>query len=124
MATATMKPAGMVSRRDCPAFFNHFDDRLHEGEEYSEANNMLYFTTHDKKTKSVSRIVEDVRGREEDFSLEEHGFTYRKHASKLSTPEEFCDFAKVQAEYWPECVELIRQVWYDIHDTNSNYEYC
>ncbi|KAF2476026.1 uncharacterized protein BDR25DRAFT_379689 [Lindgomyces ingoldianus] len=53
-------------------------------------------------------IVHDVRGRESEFSIDNNGFTYIKHSTKLSS-EQFEDHAAVEGCYLPECEKLLRK---------------
>ena len=53
-------------------------------------------------------LVDDVRGRESDFSIDIQGFEYHKHASKVK-PHQFQDKDYVDAHYLPECEELLKE---------------
>ena len=57
---------------------------------------------------NIVEEVEDVRGRESDFSIDVQGFEYYKHASKVK-PEQFKDEDYVNEHYLPECEELLKE---------------
>lgn len=62
-------------------------------------------------TKKISHSVTDVTGREKEYTLDNQGFTWVQHKSKLSG-DELRDYEKVRAEYWPEVEELVKSLWY------------
>ena len=72
-----------------------------------EKRTKSHFTAH----KQI--YVESIRGREEEFSIAKHGFTYLKHASECSLrPELFERETKddsVVMAYLKECIELVRK---------------
>lgn len=51
--------------------------------------------------------IQNVRGREGDFTLDKHGFQYVKHTSKL---EGFDDDALVRREHYAELEAMLRDV--------------
>lgn len=51
--------------------------------------------------------VENVRGREQEFTLDKNGFQWYKRPSKHT---DFTDDAKIQEEYYPESIELIKEL--------------
>lgn len=51
--------------------------------------------------------VEDVRGQESKFSLDEHGFQYISHPSELS-PVDLKNEALVETRYFDECEKILR----------------
>ena len=51
--------------------------------------------------------IENVRGKEDSVMLDTHGFQYGRHAAKHTA---FADDAEVQKEYYPENIELVKQV--------------
>ena len=53
-------------------------------------------------------IVEDVIGRESQFTLEKHGFEYCKHPTQLRL-DDWEDQDKVRTVYYPETVEIIKE---------------
>jgi hypothetical protein len=57
---------------------------------------------------AVACIVEDVTGRESQFTLEKHGFEYRKHPTQLRL-DDWEDQDKVRTVYYPETVEIIKK---------------
>ena len=52
---------------------------------------------------------EDVRGREDIFSLDEHGFQFGVHPTKLD-PELFGDRDAVETRYFDEVKEILREI--------------
>ena len=52
--------------------------------------------------------VHDVRGEEELYTLDRHGFQYVKHTSKL-TDDELRDSRVVEDSYYRECEAVLRQ---------------
>lgn len=67
----------------------------------------------DRRKKTISfdtgppEIIHDVRGQEECFSLDSHGFVYIKHHSKY-TVAELHDRGTVQERYLAECETILR----------------
>ena len=55
------------------------------------------------------QTFEDVRGREEIFSLDEHGFQFGVHPTKLG-PELFGDRDAVETRYFDEVKEILRDI--------------
>ena len=53
----------------------------------------------------ANQTVQDARGREESFSLDANGFTWRKHQTKV---KEFTDGDHIVNNYLPEMEELIK----------------
>ena len=54
-----------------------------------------------------SMVIENVRGKEDSFSLNATGFQFYKHTSKLST---FDNDEEIRREYYPESIELIKKL--------------
>ena len=53
----------------------------------------------------AKQIIHDARGREADFSLDTHGFTWEKHRSNL---KDFTDPGRIVDTYLPEMEEFIK----------------
>jgi hypothetical protein len=51
--------------------------------------------------------IENIRGKEDSFLLDEAGFQYLKHQSRHTT---FTDDDEIKAEYYPESEELLKQL--------------
>jgi hypothetical protein len=51
--------------------------------------------------------IEDLRGKESSVTLDDNGFVYGDHAPTHTT---FANDAEIEAEYYPESSELIKQV--------------
>ncbi|TFK48907.1 hypothetical protein OE88DRAFT_1683477 [Heliocybe sulcata] len=51
--------------------------------------------------------IENVRGREQEFTLDKNGFQFYTRPSKHT---DFTDDAKIQEEYYPESIELIQEL--------------
>ncbi|KAB8360852.1 hypothetical protein FH972_024586 [Carpinus fangiana] len=51
-------------------------------------------------------LISDLRGREDDFSLDQHGFAIRKHASKTTS---FTTIEEIETDYLPEVEQLLRR---------------
>lgn len=60
-------------------------------------------------TKPVKETVEDVRGREQEFSLDKNGFMFLNRPLQYDGPLK--EYETVKARYWPEVEELIREAW-------------
>jgi len=56
--------------------------------------------------KDVPVQIADVRGEEDKLSLDENGFVYRKHATKVT---DFNDPLAIEQVYLPETVELLKR---------------
>ncbi|KAL7627314.1 hypothetical protein AAE478_001506 [Parahypoxylon ruwenzoriense] len=54
--------------------------------------------------------IRDVTGAESTYALDEHGFQFVRHASQLAGLAAFQDEARVAAEYYPECVRLLKEI--------------
>ncbi|CAG8951198.1 hypothetical protein HYFRA_00007945 [Hymenoscyphus fraxineus] len=52
-------------------------------------------------------LITDVNGDEEKYTLDQHGFQYHHSQSKET---EFLDDKKIEAEYYPECADLLKKV--------------
>jgi len=50
--------------------------------------------------------VENVRGSEDQYKLDNAGFQFGREASKHTT---FLDDKEIKAEYYPECIDLIKR---------------
>ncbi|KAI0081647.1 hypothetical protein K474DRAFT_1635579 [Panus rudis PR-1116 ss-1] len=50
--------------------------------------------------------IHDVRGRESEYTLDRNGFQFVKHQSKET---EFTDHGKIEKEYYPEVIELLKR---------------
>jgi hypothetical protein len=57
------------------------------------------------EAKSV--VIENVRGKENSFSLDTAGFQFYKHTSKHTT---FANDEEIYREYYPESIELIKKL--------------
>ncbi|KAI1763289.1 hypothetical protein GGR53DRAFT_371714 [Hypoxylon sp. FL1150] len=55
-------------------------------------------------------VVHDVTGEEERYSLDSHGFQFLRHESKLSGLQAFQNDDLVKSEYYPESVELLKNI--------------
>ncbi|KAI2620743.1 hypothetical protein GGS26DRAFT_594841 [Hypomontagnella submonticulosa] len=55
-------------------------------------------------------VVHDVTGEEDKYSLDSHGFQFQRHASKVTSLQDFQDDELVKAEYYPESIELLKSV--------------
>lgn len=51
--------------------------------------------------------IENVRGSEDQYKLDNAGFQYGREASKHTR---FLDDKEIEAEYYPECIELIKKI--------------
>jgi hypothetical protein len=56
---------------------------------------------------SVPTTVEDVTGREADFSLDVQGFQYCNHSSSM---KEFHDVSTITTEYYDECAAVMKSM--------------
>ena len=54
-----------------------------------------------------SVVIENIRGKEDSFSLDTAGFQYYKHTSKHTT---FNNDEEIRREYYPESIELIKKL--------------
>jgi len=57
--------------------------------------------------------IYDIRGRESDFALDEHGFAVCNHQSALQS---FKDSALIEGTYLPEIEELLKQQVEDVNE--------
>ena len=62
-------------------------------------------TNYGPEEKSV--VIDNIRGKEDTFSLDTAGFQFYKHASKLTT---FDNDEEIRREYYPESIELIKKL--------------
>lgn len=58
-------------------------------------------------TQEYQVTVENVRGKEDQYSLDKSGFTFVKAESGL---KDFTDDEKIAQEYYPESIELIKKI--------------
>ncbi|KAK7179858.1 hypothetical protein DPSP01_004591 [Paraphaeosphaeria sporulosa] len=61
--------------------------------------------TYHREPESHNVTVRDVRGKEDQFSLDKNGFQFYKHVSK---EKDFLDDEKIKAEYYPETEQLLK----------------
>nr|QTE75998.1 ScyL2 [Scytalidium album] len=89
----------------------------------------------DKREGNVSfkeggkEVVHDVRGHEQDFTLDKHGFLFANAPTSLS-PSDFQDDEKIKEKYLPECETYLKQyfdnvdqvhiIHYRVRCTNSS----
>ena len=52
-------------------------------------------------------VIEDVRGKEDEYTLDNAGFQFCRCPSKHTR---FQDDEEIKAEYYPECIELIKEI--------------
>lgn len=78
-------------------------------EGYPDKTNMSWYQTDN------AELVQDVRGRESEFKLDTHGFTFVKHNPGL-TREEFKDRDQVTERYLPNTVELYKETFGDVDE--------
>jgi hypothetical protein len=56
-------------------------------------------------------IVEDIGGREKEFTLEKNGFMLAKQTTKsITTSEDLTDNEKIKNEYYPEMEAWLKEV--------------
>lgn len=70
----------------------------------------FWFGTVGEKRRPFDRVdveISDIRGRENEFDLDTHGFQYM---NQKSMEKKFEDHEKVQKVYYPECVELLKRI--------------
>ena len=53
--------------------------------------------------------ITDMRGKEQEFKLDTHGFEYVKASSNL-TPEDTNSHERIREVYYQECVELMKRM--------------
>lgn len=58
-------------------------------------------------TNNKKVVVRDVRGSESDFTLDKHGFTYRKH--DMPTDVDFNDVESIKKSYFPEMEQWAKE---------------
>ena len=61
--------------------------------------------TYFRPAETRTATIHDVRGREEDYTLDGNGFQYAKHAS---IEKDFVDDDKVKRDYYPEVEQLLK----------------
>lgn len=54
--------------------------------------------------------IHDVTGEEEKYALDSHGFQFLRHESKLRSLEDYQDEELVKAKYYPESVDLLKDI--------------
>jgi len=60
---------------------------------------------------AVDATIEDVTGRESQFTLEKNGFTYAKQYTKcMLTQEDLLNVNKIEHEYYPEMEQWLKEV--------------
>lgn len=56
-------------------------------------------------------MVEDISGREKEFTLEKNGFMLAKQTTKIiTTSEDLTDNEKIKNEYYPEMEAWLKEV--------------
>lgn len=69
--------------------------------------------------------MEDIAGREGQFTLEKHGFMYaRQTSTAMRTRDDLRDSKKIVKEYYPEMVELLKRVYVLCRYSSQTYSIC
>lgn len=63
---------------------------------------------HRRKFEPHQARIQDIRGREDQFNLETHGFQHHKH---VSAEKEFVDNEQVKKIVYPEVEQLLKDLW-------------
>ena len=63
--------------------------------------------TYHRENNSHNVTVRDIRGKEDQYTLDKSGFQIYKHVSK---EKDFLDDEKIKAEYYPETEQLLKDV--------------
>ena len=90
--------------RDVETVFNYFKDS--EDGSPPEPTYVNKPNTYDRPTVQKRLIVHDVRGREDQYTLDTTGFEIYKHES---VEKDFLDDDKIKAVYYPETEELLKK---------------
>lgn len=72
-------PATLLPRRDVDASFTYWNGNSAVNLDFTLPETEKRYEELTGKSRSVELTVQDVRGREDEFSLERNGFAYVKH---------------------------------------------
>lgn len=61
--------------------------------------------TYERPSETVEVVVNDIRGKEQDYTLDKNGFQIYKHAS---VEKDFVDDEDLKAVYYPEIEQLLK----------------
>ena len=61
--------------------------------------------TYERPSEALNVVVNNVRGREQDYSLDKQGFQFYKH---VSTERDFEDDDQIKRVYYPETEQLLK----------------
>ncbi|OKL57227.1 hypothetical protein UA08_07379 [Talaromyces atroroseus] len=112
MASSSMKP------QDVLAHFTYLqwkDDFLKERpievqhDQDPRKTNMTWYKS------GNAEIVRDARGRESEYNVDTHGFTFVKHDTGLTT-DDFYDRNQVIERYIPQAIDLYKKVFGDVDE--------
>lgn len=88
---------------------NYFLSPVDGSRPYNHINADSTTGKHSRNWTEESRVVEieNVRGSEDEYKLDNAGFQFGREGSKHTR---FLDDKEIEAEYYPECVELIKKI--------------
>ncbi|KAI0011246.1 hypothetical protein F4779DRAFT_573955 [Xylariaceae sp. FL0662B] len=98
---------GTIQRRhDVPTSINYYKD---PGDGSLPLPIRIADNTVTNKRPTVAQqvVVRDITGEEDKYTLDSHGFQFHRHESKAT---DFHDPERVEAEYYPEAVQLLKDV--------------
>lgn len=93
-----------TKRRDVLANFNYYKD---PGDGSLPSPSYVGKPeTYEQPTEAKQKLVHDIRGEEEKYSLDSTGFQVFKHAS---SEEDFQDDAQIKEKYYPEIEKILKE---------------
>lgn len=102
--TSTKQQTSTLQPRDVTSTLNFFKDN--EDGSPPAPNYVGRIDTYDRPVDSRTVTVHDIRGSEEDYTLDGTGFQVVNHVSK---EKDFLDDEQIKAIYYPEIDELVKK---------------
>ena len=96
----------LLKPRDVEAIFNYYKDP--EDGSPPEPNYVNKPQSYNRPPISQRQVVHDVRGTEDQYTLDTTGFQIYKHESK---EKDFVDEEQIKSVYYPEVEELLKAAW-------------
>ena len=104
LQTETRTPLKSTESSDIIAAFNYYKD---PGDGSLPAPAYIGKPeTYEKPTESIELPVHDIRGEEEKYTLDSHGFEIVKHESK---EKDFVDEEKIKDQYYEEVEDILKK---------------
>jgi hypothetical protein len=104
VADPTSRTAQVLKGRDVAAIFNYFKDAADGSPPAHYYVNRP--ASYVREQESVRKVVHDIRGTEDQYTLDSTGFQIYKHES---VEKDFADDEHIKSVYYPEVEDLLKK---------------